>query len=142
MHPQPHLIDVLHAQALSALSVPPGARGYSDDLRARETGHDDAMRRVVSRLDGILHGCLKTGREYDEVHRMVPPCPGPGGGRERCDDRSIGFRDPAAGPRPARLGRSVRPQRSVTTTSHQNVNMARRRRLGGLVGEWLTYGLS
>jgi hypothetical protein len=72
-----HLIDALHAQALSALSVSPGARSYYDDLRARETGHDDAMRRVASRLVGILHGCLKTGREYDEAtawsHRAETP---------------------------------------------------------------------
>ena len=71
-----HLIDALHAQALSALSVSPGARGYYDDLRARETGHDDAMRRVASRLVGILHGCLKTGSRYDEItawsHRTQP----------------------------------------------------------------------
>ena len=72
-----HLIDALHAQALSALSVSPGARSYYDDLRAREIGHDDAMRRVASRLTGILHGCLKTGREYDEAtawsHRAETP---------------------------------------------------------------------
>jgi len=72
-----HLIDALHAQALSALSVSPGARAFYDDLRARETGHDDAMRRVASRLVGILHGCLKTGREYDEAtawsHRAETP---------------------------------------------------------------------
>jgi transposase/transposase IS116/IS110/IS902 family protein len=71
-----HLIDALHAQALSALSVSPGARGHYDDLRAREIGHDDAMRRVASRLVGILHGCLKTGCEYDEAtawsHRAGP----------------------------------------------------------------------
>ena len=72
-----HLIDALHAQALSALSASPGARSYYDGLRAREIGHDDAMRRVASRLAGILHGCLKTGREYDEAtawsHRAGPP---------------------------------------------------------------------
>ena len=38
---------------------------------------DDAMRRVASRLAGILHGCLKTGREYDEAtawsHRAETP---------------------------------------------------------------------
>jgi transposase len=72
-----HLIDPLHAQALSALSVSPGARAYYDDLRAHETGHDDAMRRVASRLTGILHGCLKTGHEYDEAtawsHRAGTP---------------------------------------------------------------------
>src|SRR5206468_1491414 len=62
-----HLIDALHAQALSALSVSPGARAYYDELRAHDAGHDDALRRVASRLVGILHGCVKTGREYDET---------------------------------------------------------------------------
>jgi transposase/transposase IS116/IS110/IS902 family protein len=62
-----HLIDPLHAQALSALSVSPGARAYYDDLRAREIDHDDALRRLAGRLTGILHGCLKTGHEYDEA---------------------------------------------------------------------------
>jgi hypothetical protein len=72
-----HLIDALHAQALSALTASPGARAYYDELRAGDVGHDDAMRRVASRLVGILHGCVKTGREYDEAaawsHRAEPP---------------------------------------------------------------------
>ena len=38
-----------------------------DELRAHDTGHDDAMRRVTSRFTGILHGCLKHGRDYDEA---------------------------------------------------------------------------
>ena len=62
-----HLIGALHAQALSALSASPGARAYYDELRAHDTGHDDALRRVAGRLAGILHGCVKTGREYDET---------------------------------------------------------------------------
>ena len=62
-----HLIDALHAQALSALSASPGARAYYDELRAHDTGHDDALRRVAGRLVGILHGCVKTSREYDET---------------------------------------------------------------------------
>ncbi|HUZ51625.1 MAG TPA: IS110 family transposase [Streptosporangiaceae bacterium] len=62
-----HLIDALHAQALSALTASPGARAFYDELRAREVGHDDAMRRVASRFTGILHGCLKHGRDYDEA---------------------------------------------------------------------------
>jgi hypothetical protein len=62
-----HLIDALHAQALSALSASPGARAYYDELRARDVGHNDALRRVASRLTGILHGCLKTGTRYDEA---------------------------------------------------------------------------
>ena len=62
-----HLIDALHAQALSALTASPGARAYYDDLRARGIGHDDALRRVASRLAGVLHGCLKDRRLYDEA---------------------------------------------------------------------------
>jgi hypothetical protein len=72
-----HLIDALHAQAFAAISASPGARGYYDELRAREVDHDDALRRVASRLTGILHGCLKTGRDYDEAlawsHRAELP---------------------------------------------------------------------
>jgi hypothetical protein len=62
-----HLIDALHAQALSALTASSGARVFYDELRARDIGHDDAMRRLASRLTGILHGCVKTGTEYDEA---------------------------------------------------------------------------
>jgi hypothetical protein len=62
-----HLISPLHAQALSALTASPGARAFYDELRAREVGHDDALRRVASRLTGILHGCLKHGTGYDEA---------------------------------------------------------------------------
>jgi hypothetical protein len=62
-----HLIDALHAQALSALTASPGARAYYDELRTRDIDHDDALRRVASRLTGILHGCVKTGRSYDEA---------------------------------------------------------------------------
>jgi transposase/transposase IS116/IS110/IS902 family protein len=69
-----HLVDALHAQALSALSASPGARAFYDELRARDVGHDDAMRRVATRLTGILHGCLKHGCSYDEAtawsHRL------------------------------------------------------------------------
>ena len=72
-----HLIDTLHAQALSALTASPGARAYYDELKARDIGHDDAMRRVASRLTGILHGCVKTGCEYGEAvawsHRSESP---------------------------------------------------------------------
>ena len=72
-----HLIDALHAQALSALTASRGARAYYDELRAHDAGHDDALRRVASRLVGILHGCVKTGCEYDETtawsHRAESP---------------------------------------------------------------------
>ncbi len=57
-------------------SASPGARAYYDDLRSRETGHTDALRRVTNRLAGILHGCVKTGTAYDEHtawgHRSRP----------------------------------------------------------------------
>lgn len=62
-----HLIDALHAQAFAALSASPGARAFYDQLRAREIGHEDALRRVAGRLTGILHGCVKTGTGYDEL---------------------------------------------------------------------------
>ena len=71
-----HLIDALHAQALSAISASPRARAYYDELRAHDVGHDDAMRRVAGRFTGLLHGCLKAGRDYDEAtawsHRPEP----------------------------------------------------------------------
>jgi len=62
-----HLIDALHAQALSALTASPGARACYDEFRARDIDHDEALRRLAGRLTGILHGCVKTGREYDEA---------------------------------------------------------------------------
>jgi hypothetical protein len=62
-----HLISPLRAQALSALTASPGARAFYDELRAHDVGHDDALRRVASRLTGILHGCLKHGTGYDEA---------------------------------------------------------------------------
>ena len=62
-----HLIDALHAQALSSLTASPGTRAFYDELRSRDVGHDDAMRRAAGRLIGILHGCVKTGTQYDEA---------------------------------------------------------------------------
>jgi transposase len=61
------LLDALMAQAFSALNVSPGARAFYDDLRARGIEHNDALRRVASRLVGILHGCLKTRTLYNEA---------------------------------------------------------------------------
>ena len=60
------LADALHQQAFCALNSSPGARAYYDTLRARGTGHHAALRQLGNRLVGILHGCLKTGRRYDE----------------------------------------------------------------------------
>jgi transposase len=61
------LIDALTIQAFAALRVPPGARTFHDQLRARGIEHNDAPRRLANRLVGILHGCLKTRTCYDEA---------------------------------------------------------------------------
>jgi transposase len=60
------LADALNAQAFSALTASPGARAFYDQQRANGHGHNDALRRLASRLVGILHGCLKTRTLYDE----------------------------------------------------------------------------
>ena len=61
------LVNALNSQAFAALKASPGARALYDDLRARGTEHNDALRRVANRLVGILHGCLKTRTLYDEA---------------------------------------------------------------------------
>jgi transposase len=77
------LADALHAQAMNALTTSPGARDYYDQQRAREIGHNPALRQLANRLVGILHGCLKTHTVYDETggadhhYRVVPPHPVP-----------------------------------------------------------------
>lgn len=50
----------------SSLRGSPGARVYYQQLRARNIGHQAALRQVANRLVGILHGCLKTHTVYDE----------------------------------------------------------------------------
>ena len=71
------LVDALRAQAFTALNASPGARAFYDELRARGIEHNDALRRLASRLVGILHGCLKTRTLYDEAkawgHRQNLP---------------------------------------------------------------------
>lgn len=70
------LVDALHMQAGAAILHDPGTRTYYDELRAREIGHNSALRQVGNRLVGILHGCLKTGTHYDQAtawsHRSLP----------------------------------------------------------------------
>jgi transposase len=61
------LSDALSRPAFAALGASPGARAYSERLRAREVGHWAALRQLANRLVGILHGCLKTGTLYDET---------------------------------------------------------------------------
>ncbi|MGI5324272.1 IS110 family transposase [Actinomadura nitritigenes] len=61
------LVDALHMQAGAAIMHDTGARAYYDELRAREIGHNAALRQLGNRLVGILHGCLKTGTHYNQA---------------------------------------------------------------------------
>src|SRR6266851_872129 len=61
------LTDALMAQAFAALGASPGARALYDAERASGTEHNAALRKLASRLVGILHGCLKTRTLYDEA---------------------------------------------------------------------------
>jgi len=67
------LLDALTRQALCALTASPGARAYYDQLRARKTSHQAALRQLANRLVGILHGCLKTRTLYDETIAWPTP---------------------------------------------------------------------
>jgi hypothetical protein len=44
----------------------PGATAYYQQLRARQIGHQAALRQLANRLVGILHGRLENGTRYDE----------------------------------------------------------------------------
>jgi hypothetical protein len=61
------LIDALMIQAFAALRASPGARAFYHAQRAKGLEHNDALRRLASRLVGILHGFLKTRTCYDEA---------------------------------------------------------------------------
>jgi hypothetical protein len=52
--------------AFSSLNASPGARAFYDEQRGKGLEHSDALRRLASRLVGILHGCLKTRTCYNE----------------------------------------------------------------------------
>ena len=58
--------DALQQWAFCSLRGSPGASTYYHQLRARDIGHQAALRQVANRLVGILHGCLKTHTIYDE----------------------------------------------------------------------------
>jgi transposase len=66
------LLDAPNRQAFTALRASPGARAYYDRIRARGTAHRAALRQLGNRLVGILHGCLKTGTEYNETTAWTP----------------------------------------------------------------------
>ena len=61
------LADALYQQAFTALNTSPGPRAYYDRQRARGTTHHQALRALANRLVGILHGCLRHHRTYDEL---------------------------------------------------------------------------
>ncbi len=61
------LADALYHQAFTALGVSPGARNYYDRQRARGATHHQALRALANRLVGILHGCLRHHRPYNEA---------------------------------------------------------------------------
>jgi transposase len=58
--------DALQQWAFCSLRGSPGAAAYYQQLRARNIGHQAALRQLANRLVGILHGCLKTHTSYDE----------------------------------------------------------------------------
>jgi hypothetical protein len=60
------LTTACHLWAFAALTGSPGARCYYDALRARGVTHHQALRALGNRLVGILHGCLRRCRPYDE----------------------------------------------------------------------------
>jgi transposase len=60
------LADACQRWAFSALSASPGARRYYDLQRARNKGHEEALRILANRLVGILHGCLRHRQLYCE----------------------------------------------------------------------------
>lgn len=61
------LVDALHMQAGAAMLNDRVVRAYYNELRARQIGHNAALRQIGNRLVGILHGCLKTGTVYNQV---------------------------------------------------------------------------
>jgi transposase len=69
------LADALHQQAFATLTASPGARAFYDHHRARGATHNQALRALSNRLVGILDGCLRHRRLYDETiawsHRAI-----------------------------------------------------------------------
>jgi transposase len=58
--------DALQQWAFCSMRGSPGAATYYQQLRARNIGHQAALRQLANRLVGILHGCLKTRTTYNE----------------------------------------------------------------------------
>lgn len=60
------LSDALHQQAFAGLTASPGAGAFYDAHRERGNTHHQALRVLGNKLTGILHGCLRHHRLYDE----------------------------------------------------------------------------
>ena len=60
------LYDAIDQWAFAALRTSPGARALYDQHRAAGDTHHQALRALGNRLVGILHGCLRHHRPYDE----------------------------------------------------------------------------
>ena len=58
--------DAAQQWAFSSMRGSTGAKTYYQQLRARGTGHQAALRQLANRWVGILHGCLRTDSLYDE----------------------------------------------------------------------------
>jgi len=58
--------DALQQWALCSMRGSPAAKANYQQLRARNIGHQAALRQLANRLVGILHGCLKTHTPHDE----------------------------------------------------------------------------
>jgi Transposase IS116/IS110/IS902 family len=62
-----------HLWAFAALTGSPGARRHYDAHRVRGATHHQALRALANRLVGILHGCLRHRRPYDEQRAWPAP---------------------------------------------------------------------
>jgi transposase len=62
-----HLADARYWWAFCALTHSAGARRYYDQLKARGTSHDQALRALGNRLVGILDGCLRNRTLHDKT---------------------------------------------------------------------------
>ena len=60
------LYDAIDHWAFVALRASTGARALYDQHRAAGDTHHQALRALGNRLVGILHGCLRHHRPYDE----------------------------------------------------------------------------
>lgn len=59
----------------ASVTASPWCAADYDTMKARKIGHHAALRQLANRLVGILHSCLKTGTNYNEItawqHRNV-----------------------------------------------------------------------